>query len=41
MGIINSILGNASEINTVEIQKEYDSLLCTGESIEGVFFTLN
>ena len=37
MGIINSILGNASEINTGDIQKEYDSLLCSGESIEKAY----
>ncbi len=37
MGIINALLGNASEINTDSLQKEYSNLLCEGEYIENAY----
>lgn len=37
MGIINAILGNASEINSADLMNEYRELLCDGEQIEKAF----
>ncbi len=33
MGIINTILGNASEMNEQELQRTFGPLLCEGEVI--------
>lgn len=40
MGILNTILGNASDINPEAIKKEYADLLCEGENIELAFSLL-
>lgn len=40
MGILNTILGNASDINPEAIRKEYADLLCEGENIELAFSLL-
>lgn len=37
MGIINAILGNASEMDINDLQKEYSAILCKGENIERAF----
>ena len=37
MGIFNAILGNASEVNQSDVQKEFGPLLIEGESIEKAF----
>lgn len=37
MGILDTILGNASEMDAASLQKEYDPLLCDGEFIEKAF----
>ncbi|MBO5961454.1 MAG: PH domain-containing protein [Paludibacteraceae bacterium] len=34
MGLLNGLLGNASEINTQALQEEFAPLLCDGEQIE-------
>lgn len=34
MGLFNAILGNASEVNTENLSKEFEPLLIEGESIE-------
>ncbi len=34
MGLFNAILGNASEVNTENIAKEFESILVDGERIE-------
>lgn len=37
MGLLNGLLGNASEINTQVLQEEFAPLLCDGEQIEVAF----
>lgn len=37
MGIFNAILGNASEVNQNDLEKEFGPLLIEGESIEKAF----
>ena len=37
MGIFNAILGNASEVNQQDVQKEFAPMLIEGESIEKAF----
>ena len=37
MGLFNAILGNASEVNTTTITKEFESMLVGGEVIEKAF----
>ena len=37
MGILDTILGNASEMDAESLQKEYGPLLCEGEFIEKAF----
>ena len=37
MGIFNAILGNASEVNTEDISKEFESILIDDEAIEMAF----
>lgn len=37
MGILNTILGNASEMDADALRKEYGPLLCEGEYIEKAF----
>ncbi len=37
MGIFNAILGNASEVNQNDVEKEFGPLLIEGESIEKAF----
>jgi len=37
MGFLNSILGNASEVNIVEIQSEYEMILAPSEKIEKAY----
>lgn len=37
MGILDTILGNASEMDAASLQKEYGPLLCDGEFIEKAF----
>ena len=37
MGIFNAILGNASEANQNDVEKEFRPLLIDGEEIEGAF----
>ncbi len=37
MGIFNAILGNASEVNQKDIEKEFAPMLIDGESIEKAF----
>jgi hypothetical protein len=37
MGIFNAILGNASEANQQDVEKEFRPLLIDGEAIEGAF----
>lgn len=37
MGIFNAILGNASEANQQDVEKEFSPLLIEGEEIEGAF----
>ncbi len=37
MGIFNSILGNASEVNIAQISKEFEPMLIDGEIIEKAF----
>lgn len=37
MGIFNAILGNASEVNLVDISKEFDPMLIDGETIEKAY----
>lgn len=37
MGIFNAILGNASEVNQQDVQKEFGPMLIEGESIEKAF----
>ncbi len=37
MGIFNAILGNASEVNIENVEKEFQPILIPGESIEKAF----
>lgn len=37
MGLFNAILGNASEVSTAQIEKEFEPLLIEGETIEKAF----
>lgn len=37
MGLFNSILGNASEVNIAEIQSEYEMILAQNEKIEKAY----
>ncbi len=37
MGIMNTIFGNVSEMDSRELQKEYEALLCDGERIEKAY----
>jgi len=37
MGLFNAILGNASEANEQQVEKEFKPLLIEGEVIEGAF----
>lgn len=37
MGLLNNLLGNATELNKNEITKEFDEILCPGEEIEKAF----
>jgi hypothetical protein len=37
MGLFNAILGNASEANQQDVEKEFQPLLIDGEIIEGAF----
>ncbi len=37
MGIFNAILGNASEVNLVDISKEFEPMLIDGETIEKAY----
>ena len=37
MGILDTILGNASEMDAASLQKEYGPMLCDGEFIEKAF----
>lgn len=37
MGILNAIMGNASDIDPEVIKREYADLLCDGEQIEQAF----
>ena len=37
MGIFNAILGNASEVNQKDVEKEFQPMLIEGESIEKAF----
>ena len=34
MGIFSALLGNAGSVNTEDLHKEFDRLLCEGETIE-------
>ena len=37
MGLINTIFGNASEMNAESLQKEFGPLLCEGEHIDRAY----
>lgn len=37
MGIFDGLMGNASEVNIVEVQKEYASILASNEKIEKAY----
>lgn len=37
MGLFNAILGNASEVNQKDVEKEFEPMLIEGESIEKAF----
>ncbi len=37
MGILNGLLGNASEVNTEKIEKEFKDILVDGEKIERAY----
>lgn len=37
MGLMNTIFGNVSEMNTEELQQEFGPLLCDGERIERAY----
>ena len=37
MGLFNTILGNASEVNIADITREFEPILVEGESIEKAF----
>ncbi|MDF2572274.1 MAG: yjqA [Sporomusa sp.] len=37
MGLLDSLLGNASEVNISEIQSEYDQILAVNERIEKAY----
>jgi len=37
MGLFDSLLGNASEVNITEVQKEYDQVLGENENIERAY----
>lgn len=37
MGLINAVLGNASEINLESIKGEFSTLLCSGEHIDKAY----
>lgn len=40
MGILNAILGNASETSPEALKEEYQALLCEGEYIERAFVVI-
>lgn len=37
MGLLNGLMGNASEVNLLEVQKEYEMLLADNETIEKAY----
>lgn len=37
MGLINMLLGNASEIDVESLQKEFGEIMCEGETIESAY----
>jgi len=37
MGLFDGLMGNASEVNPAEAQKEYQSILTEGESVEKAY----
>jgi len=37
MGLFNAILGNASEVNSEDVSKEFEPILITGETIEKAY----
>jgi hypothetical protein len=37
MGLLNHLLGNATQLDKEAIQKEFNDILCHGEEIESVF----
>jgi len=37
MGLFNAILGNASEVNTEDVSKEFEPILINGETIEKAY----
>ena len=37
MSIINNLFGNASEVDTEKLQKEFGSIIIDGEQIEAAF----
>ena len=37
MGLLNGLMGNASEVNVNEIQKEYENILAENENIEKAY----
>lgn len=37
MGLLNGLMGNASEVNLPEVQKEYEMLLADNETIEKAY----
>jgi len=37
MGILNGLMGNASEVNPAEVQKEYSNIFVEGENVEKAY----
>ena len=37
MGLLGGLMGNASEVNIAEVQKEYANVLASGENIEKAY----
>ena len=37
MGLLDHLLGNATQLDKEAVQKEFDEILCAGEEIETVF----
>ena len=37
MGIFNALMGNVSEVDIAQIQKQYGEILCEGENLEYAF----